>query len=238
MKTLIIIPAYNEEGSIASVIADIGRYAPEADIVVINDGSTDHTEQIARSAGAQVLTLPFNVGIGGGMQTGYMYAKHNNYDIAIQMDADGQHPAEELPKLIQKIADYDLVIGSRYVEMTSYRSKAIRRIGILFFSKLVSLITRQRFTDTTSGFRAAGRRVIDLYAHYYPIDYPEVESIVYLTRKGCRITEVATEMRQRETGKSSITPLKSVYYMVKVTLSVLMSAVRFNKVNKIGGELL
>lgn len=229
MKTLIIIPAYNEEGSIAGVIQDIHRYAPEADIIVVNDGSTDRTAELAAAAGAKVLTLPYNVGIGGGMQTGYLYAQRMGYDIAVQMDADGQHPAEELPKLIAKAREADLVIGSRYVETTSYRSSRMRRAGMVFFSGLVSLVTGQRFTDTTSGFRAAGRKVIELYAAYYPIDYPEVESIVYLKRKGCRITEVATEMHHRKAGKSSITPWKSVYYMVKVTLAVLMSAIRYDR---------
>ncbi|MBP2001890.1 glycosyltransferase involved in cell wall biosynthesis [Paenibacillus shirakamiensis] len=229
MKTLIIIPAYNEEGSIVRVIQDINEHAPEADIVVVNDGSTDRTEALALAAGAHVLTMPFNVGIGGGMQTGYMYARNNGYDVAIQMDADGQHAAEELPKLISRASEFDLVIGSRFVEETSFRSSVMRRIGIIFFSKLVTLVTRQKFTDTTSGFRAAGKKVIALYSDYYPMDYPEVESIVYLIRKGCKITEVATEMRARETGRSSITPLKSVYYMIKVTLAVLMSATRQHK---------
>lgn len=229
MKTLIIIPAYNEEGSIAGVIQDIHRHAPEADVIVVNDGSTDRTAEFAAAAGAKVLTLPYNVGIGGGMQTGYLYAQRMGYDIAVQMDADGQHPAEELPKLIAKAREADLVIGSRYVETTSYRSSRMRRAGMVFFSGLVSLVTGQRFTDTTSGFRAAGRKVIELYAAYYPIDYPEVESIVYLKRKGCRITEVATEMHHRKAGKSSITPWKSVYYMVKVTLAVLMSAIRYDR---------
>ncbi|MGG4554209.1 glycosyltransferase family 2 protein [Paenibacillus humicus] len=229
MKTLIIIPAYNEEGSIASVIADIRRHVPETDIVVINDGSTDRTEEIAKASGASVLTMPYNVGIGGGMQTGYIYAKMQGYDVAVQMDADGQHPAKELPKLIEQASRYDLVIGSRYVKSTSYRSPHMRRLGMIFFSQLVSLLTRQRFTDTTSGFRAAGRKVINLYASYYPIDYPEVESLVYLKRHGCKIMEVSTEMQRRQAGRSSITPAKSVYYMVKVTLSVIMSAMRYNR---------
>ncbi|MBU5670818.1 glycosyltransferase family 2 protein [Paenibacillus brevis] len=229
MKILIIIPAYNEEASISSVIADIRQHVPDADIVVVNDGSRDRTEQLAEAAGARVLTLPYNVGIGGGMQTGYIYAQRMGYDVAIQMDADGQHPAKELPKLIAEIGAYDLVIGSRYTETTSYRSSRMRRLGMLFFSGLVTLVTGQRFTDTTSGFRAAGRKAIDLYARYYPIDYPEVESIVYLKRSGCRIAEVSTEMHRRKAGRSSITPWKSVYYMVKVTLAVLMSAMRYSR---------
>ncbi|MGG6314027.1 glycosyltransferase family 2 protein [Paenibacillus macerans] len=225
-KMLIIIPAYNEEASIGLVIRDIRTHAPAADVLVINDGSADRTEEFAKKEGAKVLTMPYNVGIGGGMQTGYMYAKQMGYDIAVQMDADGQHRAEELPKLISQTAAHDLVIGSRFVESTAYRSSPARRVGIAFFSALVSWVTGQRFTDTTSGFRAAGRKVIELYADYYPIDYPEVESIVYLKRMGCRIAEVPAEMRPRAAGKSSITPWRSVYYMVKVTLSVLMSALR------------
>lgn len=230
MRVLVIIPAYNEEKSIALVIADIRKHVPTVDILVVNDGSTDKTEHAARQAQAEVLTLPFNVGIGGGMQTGYLYAKQNNYDVAVQMDADGQHPAEELPKLLEAIQDADLVIGSRYVEPSAYRSSKMRRVGMIFFSKLVSAITRERYTDTTSGFRAANRKVIDLYAQYYPMDYPEVESIVYLKRKGCRISEVSTEMRERQSGKSSITPVRSAYYMVKVTLAVMMCALRFREV--------
>lgn len=164
------------------------------------------------------------------MQTGYMYVRDEGYDVAVQMDADGQHAAADLPLLLAKISDHDLVIGSRFLETTAYQSTFMRSVGIRFFSILVSALTRQPFTDTTSGFRAAGRKVIEMYADYYPIDYPEVESIVYLTRNHCRLVEVRAEMRPRETGRSSITPLKSAYYMVKVTLSVLISAVRFREV--------
>lgn len=226
LNILVIIPAYNEEASIGSVIREVREHAPEADILVINDGSTDRTESCAREAGAKVLTLPYNVGIGGGMQTGYLYAKQMGYDIAVQMDADGQHPAEELRKLIAGITEQDLVIGSRFLGEATFRSSTARRMGIAFFSRLVSWVTGERFTDTTSGFRAAGRKVIELYARYYPTDYPEVESIVYLKHQGCRIAEIPVEMRPRTTGRSSITPWRSAYYMVKVTLSVLMSALR------------
>lgn len=226
-KVLIIIPAYNEENAIRDVIYDIREHVPDADLVVINDGSTDDTEQIALSCGAKVLTVPFNVGIGGGMQIGYIYAKQIGYDYAVQMDADGQHRAADLPGLLERAHNYDLMIGSRFVEETEYRSSPMRRLGILFFSWLVTFMTGQKFTDTTSGFRVAGSRAIALFADYYPTDYPEVESIIYLKRRGCRITESRVNMRQRETGRSSITPVRSVYYMIKVTLSVFMSAVRY-----------
>lgn len=225
-SVLVIIPAYNEETSIGPVIRDVQNHAPEADILVVNDGSSDRTESCAREAGAKVLTLPYNVGIGGGMQTGYLYAKQMGYDVAVQMDADGQHPAGELHKLMAGIAEQDLVIGSRFLGAATFRSSTVRRMGIAFFSRLVSWVTGERFTDTTSGFRAAGRKVIELYAQYYPADYPEVESIVYLKRQGCRIAEVPVVMRPRMAGRSSITPWRSAYYMVKVTLSVLMSAIR------------
>ncbi|MGZ9586580.1 glycosyltransferase family 2 protein [Paenibacillus marinisediminis] len=231
-KKLVIIPAYNEENSIGAVIQDIHAHAADVDVLVINDGSTDRTAEIACSHGAKVLTMPFNVGIGGGMQTGYQYALKYGYDIAVQMDADGQHCAEELPKLFKQIEHHDLVIGSRYVEETSYSSTVMRRIGMVFFTGLLRVVVGQRFTDTTSGFRAANRKVIALYADYYPMDYPEVESIVYLKRKGCKIAEVKTEMRARQAGKSSITPIKSIYYMIKVSLSVIMCAARLKEVKQ------
>ncbi|WP_028595469.1 glycosyltransferase family 2 protein [Paenibacillus assamensis] len=229
MKVLVIIPAYNEEATIHHVIDELRNYMPEVDVVVINDGSTDRTAEIAERAGAKVFTVPYNVGIGGGMQIGYMYAHRMNYDYAVQMDADGQHCASDLPKLIEHAKHHDLVIGSRYVEETSYQSSKMRRIGMIFFSNIITWITKQRITDTTSGYRVANRRVIALYSSYYPTDYPEVESIVYLKRKGCRISEVSTEMRARLGGNSSITPLRSVYYMTKVTLAVLMTALRYER---------
>ncbi|MEC0373140.1 glycosyltransferase family 2 protein [Paenibacillus chibensis] len=232
-KVLVIIPAYNEELSIQHVIREIKSHMSSVDILVINDGSTDNTEAVVKEEGTKVLSMPFNVGIGGTMQTGYIYARDNGYDVAVQMDADGQHAAADLPKLLSRVEENDLVIGSRFLEQTSYRAPLMRKVGIRFFSLLVSLVTKQRFTDTTSGFRAAGRKVIELYADYYPMDYPEVESIVYLTNRKCKLVEVKAEMRQREAGKSSITPFKSAYYMIKVTLSVLISAVRFKEVKSL-----
>ncbi|MCR8643146.1 glycosyltransferase family 2 protein [Paenibacillus sp. N1-5-1-14] len=229
MSTLIIIPAYNEEGSIHSVIHAIKRTHPEVDIVVINDGSRDRTVQIAEATGlAHVITMPVNVGIGGAMQTGYLYALRHGYDIAVQMDADGQHDPEYLAPLLRGIesGEADCMIGSRFVEKTEYRSSLSRRIGILFFSWLISISTKKRFTDPTSGFRAANRQVIEVFSNYYPDDYPEVEAIVLLERLGFNVKEASVLMHSRETGMSSITPIKSVYYMLKVSLSVLMTLLR------------
>jgi len=229
MKVLIIIPAYNEEESIANVIRSIKSVQPEFEIVVINDGSLDRTAHRAQSTGlAHVITLPLNVGIGGAMQTGYLYAYRNGYDVAVQMDADGQHDPNYLDKLLAGLrsGEADCMIGSRFVEKTAYRSSLSRRAGILFFSWLLTLITKKKFTDPTSGFRAANRNIIQVFAHYYPDDYPEVETIVLLERLGYQVKETSVLMHSRETGSSSITPWKSVYYMIKVSLAVLMTLMR------------
>jgi len=229
LKSLIIIPAYNEEATIGQVIASIKKAAPEFDIVVINDGSLDNTEQVARSTGlAHVISLPHNVGIGGAMQTGYMYAKRNGYDVAVQMDADGQHDPAYLAALLRGLesGEADCMIGSRFVEKTAYRSSLSRRTGILFFSWLLSMITKKKFTDPTSGFRAVNRHVISVFADYYPDDYPEVETIVLLDRLGYKVRETSVLMHVRQAGSSSITPWKSVYYMIKVSLAVFMTLLR------------
>lgn len=229
MKVLIIIPAYNEEASIGNVIRAIKSTAPEVEIVVINDGSRDTTAQVAQATRlAHVITLPLNVGIGGAMQTGYMYAQQHNYDIAVQMDADGQHDPTYLQHLLRSIqaGESDCMIGSRFIEKTAYRSSLSRRTGILFFTWLLKLVTKKTFTDPTSGFRAVNRQIIQIFANYYPDDYPEVETIVLLDRLGFRVKETSVLMHSRETGASSITPLKSVYYMIKVSLAVLMTLLR------------
>ncbi|TCZ76100.1 glycosyltransferase family 2 protein [Paenibacillus albiflavus] len=229
MKVLIIIPAYNEEASIANVIQAIRTKAPEVDIVVINDGSKDNTAAVAKATKqAHVITLPLNVGIGGAMQTGYMYAKKHDYDVAVQMDADGQHDPAYLHELLDALSkgEADCMIGSRFIQKTAYRSSISRRTGILFFTWLLKLATKERFTDPTSGFRAANRKVIDVFANYYPDDYPEVETIVLLQRLGYKVKETSVLMHSRETGASSITPLKSIYYMIKVSLAVFMTLLR------------
>lgn len=224
MRILAIIPAYNEEKSIYNVIKSIRLSSPNVDIAVIDDGSKDNTYLEAKRAGCFVIKLAQNLGIGGAVQTGYIYAKENNYDIAIQVDGDGQHNPEDISKLIKVIEnnEADMAIGSRFVDKTGYRSSIMRKIGIDFFSKLVSIICRENFYDTTSGYRAINRKGIELFAEYYPKDYPEVEAIVYAKKRGIRIKEVPVNMNERQGGRSSITPMKSIYYMIKVTCVLLL----------------
>jgi glycosyltransferase involved in cell wall biosynthesis len=228
MKILIIVPAYNEEKSLPGVIRDLGDHCPHADILVVNDGSRDRTEMVARDLGVKVLGLPFNLGIGGAMQTGYRYAEENGYAIAIQFDGDGQHVATEVKALLDGLQQgrADIVVGSRFLQPGAYRPSFFRKLGILIFSTVLSAILRMRVTDTTSGFRAANRRVIEFFARSYPEDYPEVESLVLLHRAGLAIGEVPVVMRDRTGGRSSITPIRSAYYMIKVLLAVFIDLLK------------
>jgi len=225
---LIIIPAFNEEASIANVIASVRRCVPGADIVVINDGSTDRTRSIAEGLGVVVLNHIYNLGIGATMQTGYKYAVAGGYDLAVQFDGDGQHPAEQIKDIIRPVLDgkADLVVGSRFLGEGNYRPSIARGAGMAFFSRLVSAILKERLTDTTSGFRAAGRECINYFSSRYPDDYPEVEALVLLHKKGFSIMEVPVTMTERAGGRSSITPLRSVYYMVKVLLAILVDLIK------------
>lgn len=227
MKILTIIPAYNEEETIGTVINRVKINMPESDIVTINDGSTDGTGKESLKAGAMVINLPFNLGIGGAMQTGYLYALRNAYDIAIQVDGDGQHDPAYIKQLVAPIVNNqaDMVIGSRYVRSTSYKSTVLRRIGMLFFSSLVNFLTGQEVKDTTSGFRVVNRRLIEYFSARYPLDYPEVDVLVRLYKKKYKVLEIPVEMRERCGGKSSITILRSLYYMIKVSLSLIIGAV-------------
>lgn len=228
LKVAIIIPAYNEENSIGAVVRTIHSLHPNFTVLVINDGSADRTAAVATAAGANVITLPQNLGIGGAVQTGYIYAHRHGYDIAVQVDADGQHKPEELEKVLAPLVqgEADLVLGSRFVEKTSYQSSLSRRTGIVILSGLVSFFARQPLKDVTSGFRAINRRTIEMFAKDYSTDYPEVDSLVLVKKKGFRIKEVSVEMEQRVAGTSSITMIKSGYYMIKVTLSILMKSFR------------
>jgi len=228
VRCLAIIPAYNEGESVGDVIRAIQREMPDCSIVVVDDGSRDTTAAAARRAGAIVLQLPFNLGIGGAVQTGYRYAWINGYEIAIQVDADGQHPPSEMSKVIQPILDgtADMATGTRFRGVGDFESSAGRRVGIELFARLVSLIIRERVTDTTSGFRAVNRKGIALFSSDYPQDYPEVETTALAHQHGLRLIEVPVEMLQRQAGESSIRLGGSIYYVVKVTLALLIGLFR------------
>jgi len=228
-RIVAIVPALNEEGIIGKVVDEIRAVSPEIDVVVVDDASSDETAAVARSHGATVLRLPFNVGIGGAVQTGFRYALAEEYDRAVRLDGDGQHDAREIPKLLEPVecGEADLVIGSRFAEgEASYRPPFARRIGIRVFARLVSLLSGQHVTDTTSGFVALDRVGIELFAREYPHDYPEVEATLVALRSGLRLAQVQVEMRERETGASSITFVRSLYYIVKVLLALLVSSLR------------
>lgn len=226
-KTLIIIPAYNEERSIAGVVENIHKHVTNADILVVNDGSQDRTARTARDSGAMVVSLPYNMGIGSAVQSGFIFAKEKGYHYAVQVDGDGQHPAHEIPRLLEALKNgTDVAIGSRFVQSTNYRPPFLRAVGIKIFSFLVSLIVGKRVYDTTSGFRACGRKAIVLLTETYPHDYPEVEALITLHRNGMRFVEVPVEMNYRHEGKSSISAKAGVYYMLKVTLAVLVAVIK------------
>lgn len=227
-KTLVIIPALNEEDSIAHVVATIRQQIAWADVVVVNDGSSDHTGDIARAAGALVLHLPYNVGIGASVQTGFMFAADQGYEIVLRSDGDGQHNPHDLCRLVETLqtTDADMVVGTRFIEKRGYGATLPRRIGILILARLISTIIGQPVTDPTSGFCAFNRPTIKLFAHVYPHDYPEPEGLVVAHRAGLRIREIPVTMKPRYAGQSSITRLRSVYYMFKVTLAILIGLLR------------
>lgn len=224
MKVLVIIPAYNEEKSICNVIEKLRSDYPKADYVVINDCSKDNTLQVLKLVNANYINLPMNLGIGGGVQTGYKYAYQNGYDIAIQIDGDGQHDTSYLVDVIKPIeeGEADIVIGSRFINKKGFQSSGMRRFGIRFLSTLIALCCGTKIHDVTSGFRAVNRKYLEIYAKEYPVDYPEPEAIVKASVSGARIMEIPVIMKERETGVSSISPLKSVYYMIKVSLAILL----------------
>jgi glycosyltransferase involved in cell wall biosynthesis len=228
LKRLAIVPAYNEEASIARVIDEIRVLDPVFDIVVVDDGSVDRTAAVASERDAYVVRLPFNLGIGGAMQTGYRFALEHGYDLAVQIDGDGQHDPRELPKILEPVLEgrADLVVGSRFGGDGAFRSSVVRRIGIRLFARVVSAVVGQRVTDTTSGFRVVNRRGIALFAADYPHDYPEVEATVMCVKHKLRLAEVPVSMRERTGGQSSITAYRSVYYMTKVLLAIFVGMFR------------
>ena len=227
-STLITVPAFNEEDNIGDVISCVKQHVALADILVINDGSPDATAAVARGAGAYVIDLPYNLGIGGAVQTGYIFAHEMGYDIVARLDGDGQHDPAQLVDLIQPVAsgEANVVIGSRHVSGRGYQASLSRAIGIKLFATLVSLITGQRFTDTTSGFHAANLEAVAFLAEHLPTDYPEIEGLVLLCRAGFRVREVPVTMRPRLAGHSSITVFHAVYYVFKVLLAILIGTIR------------
>lgn len=228
-KPLLIIPAFNEEANIEKVICNLKENYPQYDYVVINDGSSDLTGEICERNGYNVVNLPINLGIGGAVQTGYRYAKKYGYFIAVQIDGDGQHDVSYVEKVIQPLLDgeADVVIGSRFLEYEGFQSSASRRLGIGILSGLIRICTGVRVKDVTSGFRAVNRQFIEIYAADYPSDYPEPEAIITAVMYRGRIKEVPVIMKEREKGESSINFKKSVYYMIKVTLAILIRRISY-----------
>ena len=234
MRTLVFIPAWNEQTLVATVIADVRKAIPQADVLVVDDGSTDATAARAREAGAVVATLPFNQGLGAALQTGYLYALRQGYEACAHLDADGQHPAHEVARLLTEVIEdrADLVIGSRYhasaaeAQSDDYRATISRRIGISVFRFFLTLATRQRFTDTTSGMRAANRRVMALFSENYSPDFAEIESLQLAVRQGLRVEEVPVRMLERAGGRSFLTPLRSAFFIFKGVVVLLVGQFR------------
>jgi glycosyltransferase involved in cell wall biosynthesis len=231
LRRLAIVPALNEEHTVPLVIGELRSFDPGLDIVVVDDGSTDRTADVAGALGVYVLRLPFNLGIGGAVQTGFRFAYERDYDVVVRVDGDGQHDPSQLGRILEPVlADRaDIVVGSRFAaEEGGYRSSRSRRVGIRILAAVVSRVVGQRVTDTTSGFQALNRQGIALFAGDYPHDYPEVEATVMVFRHRLRLVEVPVTMRERGGGSSSITALRSIYYMVKVLLAIFVGLFRRN----------
>lgn len=226
-KRLVIIPAFNEADSVADVVAQVRAHLPDFDVLVIDDGSTDGTARAVPPT-ATVLSLPFNQGIGGAMQTGYRFAALHGYDLAIQIDGDGQHPADQAARLVEHLqtSGADMVVGSRFLQTEGYRPPRSRMTAIHMLRALMWLLTGRRITDVTSGFRAANRRAIHAFAHWYPEDYPEPEVIMLLLRAGYDVQETPVRMAPRLTGQSSISFFAGVFYLIKVSAALLLDLVR------------
>ena len=231
MKTLLIIPAYNESENLDRVISNLEATCPDYDYLIINDCSTDETGNICDERGYRHIDLCCNLGIGGGVQSGYIYARDNGYDCAIQIDGDGQHDPEYIRRVAEPIknGEADIVIGSRFIDKEGFQSTGMRRVGIKFLSRLIRIVCGAKIKDVTSGFRAVNRKFIEIFSTEYADDYPEPEAIVLSKLSGARITEVPVVMKEREGGVSSISPLKSIYYMLKVSIAIIFCRMTVKK---------
>ena len=231
MKILIIIPCYNEEENIERVVANLKQAAPEADYLIVNDCSTDRSAAICRDNGFSYVSLPVNLGIGGGVQCGYLYAREHGYDITVQMDGDGQHDPAYLMEIVQPVLDgeCDMCIGSRFVKKEGFQTSFMRRVGIRFLSGLIFLLSGHRVLDVTSGFRATNARMTAYFARHYAIDYPEPEAALAAILAGFKVAEAPVIMRERQGGVSSIHSFKSVYYMIKVSLALIIDRLSIRK---------
>lgn len=228
MKNLVVIPAFNEEGSIVNTVQDIIDNAKNFDYIVINDCSTDNTRKVLRANKIKFVDLPVNLGIGGAVQTGYRYAYYHGYDTVVQFDGDGQHDAKYLNDMLEELKkeNVNMVIGSRFIEKKGFQSNSVRRIGINYFTFLIKLLTGTCITDPTSGLRMVDDKLIKHFAFDYPSDYPEPESSVSILSKGWKIKEVPVQMRARQAGKSSINLKKSIYYMIKVSIAIIIAKLK------------
>lgn len=234
MKVLIIIPAYNEQENIEKVVKNIIDNYEQFDYIVINDCSNDNTKQILENNSYNHINLPVNLGIGGGVQTGYKYALEHNYDVAIQMDGDGQHDPKFLSDIIKYMEnnDADIIIGSRFIEKEGFQSTTMRRVGINFLSTLIKFVSGKKIKDVTSGYRIVNKKFIDIYSKEYAQDYPEPEAIVNAAMYNARILEYPVIMFERNGGESSISPIKSMYYMIKVSIAIILYRMSINKRRK------
>lgn len=223
MKILVIIPCYNEQDNIEKVVARLKEYAPDADYLIVNDCSTDSSAKICRANGYSFIDLPINLGIGGGVQSGYLYAVENDYDITVQMDGDGQHNPKYLYDVIAPVekGEADMCIGSRFIKKDGFQTSFMRRLGINILSAIIRVLTGVRVLDVTSGFRACNRDLTEYFSRHYAQDYPEPEAIMSAVLNGYRVLEAPVVMEERQGGVSSISPLKSAYYMIKVSIALV-----------------
>jgi len=228
---MILIPAYNEEASVAEVVRSVRRMLPEAPVMVIDDGSIDSTAQAARNAGAEVLRLPHHLGLGGAVQTGYRFAFEHGFACVVRLDSDGQHNPADIPTLLDKLStdSFDMVTGSRFLQNNGYQAQRLRRFGGWLFSLLLYPILGKRIADPTSGFAAVNRRALEVFSRSFPLEYPEIEALVVLQRKKLRFCEVPVKMFPRRAGRSTIGSLQAIYYMIRVLLGVLANILKFER---------